>query len=745
VCSSTADIHAAAEPPSSSTSNATESEESGSSSRPTDSLDSGVSGVRLDPSQPNIAYPENERKEKFQYRWYERWPWLDWNNSLQRVFCHPCSMMSVLRIRLLSKSAQSAFTSVGVNCWHDASRRFNKHEESDAHREAVSKWTSYLANTNVHVQLIDHAAAEQITNRKMLLKILSTIRFLGRQGLAIRGHSNEGNFNELLKIRCDDELKRWLQQKQKYTSHDVQNEYLQLMAHDVLRRLSARIRTAKYFSIIADEVTDQTRQHQLGRPISFRWVDETLTVHEDFVELCLLPKGDAATIVKVILDTLLRFQLPINDCRGQCYDGASVMAGSVSGVSTRIAEMEERAVFVHCLAHSLNLCLQESTRTLPLYRDMIEYVKDVINLIRASPKRSAILAASQSADTVMLKAKQLRPLCPTRWTTRHESIQSLLDNYVCVIDTLEEIASTDKGEQGTKANGLAAALQSFAFFFSLKSAVIVFSRTETLSKALQSKKMTVAASSKAIEQTRTILQKFRQESEWNDLWSSCTQDAQRLNLDQPAVPRKRRPPRRIDDGSQPVQLEPADYFKRQFYELLDIVMSTMTQRLQQPSLNLYANIETSLIAAANGQLSSNDLKDNLTAICEHFNSDLEYRKLYQALEDLPVLVENRQVTSLQDIIDKVVELGPAKRLHAPLIRLLTLHAVIPATSATAERSFSTLRRVKNYLRATMTQQRLNSVLVLHAHQDYTDSIDLLNVARDFVALNENRRCVFGMF
>jgi len=128
-------------------------------------------------------------------------------------------------------------------------------------------------------------------------------------------------------------------------------------------------------------------------------------------------------------------------------------------------------------------------------------------------------------------------------------------NYVCIIDTLEEIASTEKGEQGTKTNGLAAALQSFAFFFSLRSAVIVFSRTETLSKALQSKKMTVAASSKAIEQTRTILQKFRQESEWNDLWSSCTQDAQRLNLDQPAVLRKRRPPRRIDDGSQPVQLK----------------------------------------------------------------------------------------------------------------------------------------------------------------------------------------------
>jgi len=57
---------------------------------------------------------------------------------------------------------------------------------------------------------------------------------------------------------------------------------------------------------------------------------------------------------------------------------------------------------------------------------------------------------------------------------------------VCVIDMPEEIASMEKGDQGTKVNGLAAALQSFAFFFSLRSAVIVFSRTEMLIKWVSS-------------------------------------------------------------------------------------------------------------------------------------------------------------------------------------------------------------------------------------------------------------------
>jgi len=52
------------------------------------------------------------------------------------------------------------------------------------------------------------------------------------------------------------------------------------MSNHVSRGLLSRIREAKYYSTIADEVTDQTRQHQLG--ISLRWIDEQYEVHEDF-------------------------------------------------------------------------------------------------------------------------------------------------------------------------------------------------------------------------------------------------------------------------------------------------------------------------------------------------------------------------------------------------------------------------------------------------------------------------------
>ena len=54
-----------------------------------------------------------------------------------------------------------------------------------------------------------------------------------------------------------------------------------------------------------------------------------------------------------------------------------------------------------------------------------------------------------------------------------------------------------------------------------------------------------------------------------------------------------------------------------------------------------------------------------------------------------------------------------------------------------------LRRIKTYLRTTMTQQRLNSLMVLHVHKEKTDALDLLQVGREFVTGREGRLRTFG--
>ena len=71
--------------------------------------------------------------------------------------------------------------------------------------------------------------------------------------------------------------------------------------------------------------------------------------------------------------------------------------------------------------------------------------------------------------------------------------------------------------------------------------------------------------------------------------------------------------------------------------------------------------------------------------------------------------------------------------------LLHLYLTIPLTSATAERSFSTLCRLKSYLRSTMSQKRLNHLILLHTHKKSTTNLDL----NDFISKNSRRVQFFG--
>ena len=76
-------------------------------------------------------------------------------------------------------------------------------------------------------------------------------------------------------------------------------------------------------------------------------------------------------------------------------------------------------------------------------------------------------------------------------------------------------------------------------------------------------------------------------------------------------------------------------------------------------------------------------------------------------------------------------------------KLVRLMIMMPATNAESEISFSAVRRIKTYLRSTMSQQRLNHLMLLHIHKSLTDDFNLVDVANDFIAGHDHRKHVFG--
>ena len=80
---------------------------------------------------------------------------------------------------------------------------------------------------------------------------------------------------------------------------------------------------------------------------------------------------------------------------------------------------------------------------------------------------------------------------------------------------------------------------------------------------------------------------------------------------------------------------------------------------------------------------------------------------------------------LSDLLKYFKALSKAQQeLMSEVVILIKLLLVMPATNAVSERSFSALKRVKTYLRATMGDDRLNHLMLLHIHKDRTDAVHM---------------------
>ena len=125
---------------------------------------------------------------------------------------------------------------------------------------------------------------EMKINRFYFLKVLQTVQFLGKQGLPVRGHiDEESNFTQLLNLRANDipGFTQWLSKKKhKYTSHDVQNEMLEILSNHVLRKILLPLKN-KNFAVICDEYTDLATKEQLS--FFIRWVDNFFNSYEKFL------------------------------------------------------------------------------------------------------------------------------------------------------------------------------------------------------------------------------------------------------------------------------------------------------------------------------------------------------------------------------------------------------------------------------------------------------------------------------
>ncbi|KAG6392676.1 hypothetical protein SASPL_146900 [Salvia splendens] len=162
---------------------------------------------------------------------------------------------------------------------------------------------------------------------------------------------------------------------------------------------------------------------------------------------------------------------------------------------------------------------------------------------------------------------------------------------------------------------------------------------------------------------------------------------------------------------------------------------------QEHDHNLAAEVEVNEDATENSEnvksLDDNDLWKCCTTFAEAFSHDnsshVDLNDFISELQVLQVILPD-DLMSAPEIFQFITVEDCYPNVSITYRILLTIHVTV----ASAERSFSKLKLLKNYLRSTMSQDRLNGIATCSIEKGILENVDLNIVLADFASRNARR-------
>lgn len=81
-------------------------------------------------------------------------------------------------------------------------------------------------------------------------------------------------------------------------------------------------------------------------------------------------------------------------------------------------------------------------------------------------------------------------------------------------------------------------------------------------------------------------------------------------------------------------------------------------------------------------------------------------------------------------------------LYSEILTACVIYLSLPVTVASAERSFSKLKLLKNYLRNSISQDRLSGISILNIERSRTKELDLEKIINDFANMKNRKKNFF---
>lgn len=667
--------------------------------------------------------------------------WLIYSPYQQSIFCFCCKLFS-------DGKSNSAFASKDGFCkWWKLNPKVKEHETSQFHNQYYLQWKELEMRLQSGSTIDDKE--QQVVQmeakkwKEVLIRILDIIRFLAKQNMPLRGHrenvhsvnspENEGNFLELVHLlaKYDPVLREHMAKAELgkrqilYLSPKIQNEFIEALGANVRNKILAEIKEAKYYSIILDSTPDVSHKDQMSQVLRYvSIIGKQVEIKESFIDFLEVEGKTSEDVSNLISNKLEIDGLDIQNCRGQAYDNASVMAGKHAGVQARIKETNPKADFVACTNHSLNLVGVHAASVAINSVTFFGTVERVYVFFSSSTHRWNILTS---------KIKHgVKRIVETRWSARCDAVKALKMSYSEILNVLEELTSENENlNTRSDAGILLTALQTYPFLSFLHLWDYILTEINDTQKYLQIKGLNLAQCDSKLMALKDLLLANRTEFVDKSILSAtglC--ESLGIVMEKRCRRKKRMPGEKASDAG----LSFKDEIRREMLLVSDKCVLEMTTRFEQ----MHA------LASKYGFLSpSNLLNGKYSCDVTNFSDDI-------SAEDFEA--ERKRLASFVNASSEKEELrngGPLEMLRFIVkyemqssvpntVVMLRIFLTAAISVASCERSFSKLKLIKSYLRSTMSTMRLSSLAVLSIEREVAEEIDFDGVIGEF-AKKKSRR------
>ena len=186
--------------------------------------------------------------------------------------------------------------------------------------------------------------------------------------------------------------------------------------------------------------------------------------------------------------------------------------------------------------------------------------------------------------------------------------------------------------------------------------------------------------------------------------------------------------------------------RRSYYGAIDAIVTSLEERFEQEELTLLASIEKILLTA---------MKERGVSLAGLTTSLVNKEDLKTQLDNLPTIVglynmeqkkKLTEITRISTIAQIFNAMPSAKKQCSEVHKLIMLYYTVPLASASCERTFSAMRRLKPGCGASKTGgNHLNDIVFANIQKRYMDMVEVHAVAKEFAERNERRITYFGKY